>query len=184
MGKRMKKFRAGVRRSSAVAILLMLVLSALTSCGFGGDGARSPEAAVTAMCDALRATEKGLPRGQLYVSDAREGEAGYVTDTLLSSFLGDGREVPWQAEAAESYAFYLSYSSPVTLAVFRCGSVGGAEELAILLSERMRLYRTYWAGSEWEEAVLEAAVVVSGRDVFFAVAPDGKALIRRARGRV
>ena len=144
-------------------------------------GRSRARAAVTAMCDALRATEKGLPRGRLYVSDAGEGEAGYVTDGLLAAFLGDGKTVPWQAEAAVSYAFYLSYTSPVTLAVFRCGTVGGAEDLALLLSERLRLYRVHWAGSEWEEAVAGAAVEVSGSDVLLAVAPDGRALIRRGR---
>ena len=168
-------------RLLAAAAALLLLCTLFGCAGKSGTETEKASAAVTAMCDAIRATENGLPRGQLYTSGAGEGEAGYVTNGLLAAFLGDGKTVPWQAEAAVSYAFYLSYTSPVTLAVFRCGTVGGAEDLALLLSERLRLYRVHWAGSDWEEAVAGAAVEVSGSDVLLAVAPDGRALIRRGR---
>ena len=140
-----------------------------------GKASVAPETAVAAMCD----TQKELPCGQLYASSVPEGEAGYVGDDLLAAFLGDGENPPWQMDGTEEFAFYLSYTSPVTFAVFRCGTRREAEDLAELCLSRVRLYRNHWSGTEWEGAVDGAAVEVRGSDVLFAVAADGKTALRR-----
>lgn len=123
--------------------------------------------------------QKELPCGQLYTSSAPEGEDGYISETLIAAFLGDGTTPPWQANEILSCAFYLSYTSPMTLGAFRCQTHRAAEDLALLCQERIRLYATYWTDNTSEDCIGGAKVTVHGRDVLLAICPDGRATVRR-----
>ena len=113
-------------------------ISALPSCGAG------ERAASLDVVSSLVENEVGLPSGQIYSSNAEEGDDGYVSDELLCALYGEGKMPPEKDEWIE-FSFFLSTAQhPCELAVFLCSSPDSASDTAHLLCSRIDNVAKIW----------------------------------------
>ena len=95
----------------------------------------------------------GLPSGQIYRSDASEGEAAYFS--LL-----------------EEYAIYLSSrESPYEIAVLRCYARSDTDRIAEMCLVRVEHLRIGLAGTPYRAHADAATVRVEGRTVILSLIP-------------
>lgn len=133
------------------------------------------------MLSAMLACEESLPTGVIYFPEAGEGESGFMTEALCAALYGDG-VMPREWDLVSDFAIYLSaMEHPFELAVFRCDSWEGAEEIAELCMRRLVVLRNYWRGSDYEDYPSGGRVVTLGRYVLMIVSPDAELFLSEAR---
>lgn len=129
----------------------------------------------------MLACEESPPTGVIYFPEAGEGEDGYMSEALCSALYGEG-VMPKKWDLVSDFAIYLSaMEHPFELAVFRCDSWDGAEEIAELCMRRLVVLRNYWRGSDYEAYTSGGRVVTLGRYVLMMVSSDAELLLSEAR---
>ena len=129
----------------------------------------------------MLACEECLPTGVIYFPEAEEGEDGYMTEALCAVLYGDG-VMPREWSFVSDFAIYLSaMEHPFELAVFRCDSWDGAEEIAEVCMRRLVVLRNYWRGSDYEAYTSGGRVVTLGCYVLMMVSSDAELFLSEAR---
>lgn len=129
----------------------------------------------------MLACEESLPAGVIYDTDAEEGEKGYLSESLCIALYGDER-VPAEWTFVSEFAIYLTAAEhPFELAVFRCDSSDGTEEVSELCARRLALLRNYWRGSDYETYTSGGRVVIFGSYVLMLVSSDAELSLAEAR---
>ena len=131
MNKTKKLFRAAI----SLCLALSLIIS-LCSCLYSDELIPCVDI-VTAMTE----LEVGLPAGKIYSHSAKEGEIGYIPDSLLSSLFGGG-EMITLFDGWIDYAFFMPSSAhPCEFVVILCDTPTTAKDTARLLSRRLNTLR-------------------------------------------
>ena len=156
-----------------LSVVLLCVLSpALNGCG--------EEESAEALLWSLLGEASSLPKGEVYLSRAEEGEVGFLSSELVVRMYGEGGEA--LMKIAEEIALFLpSFPQPAELAVITCYSATDAYEAEAVLRARLEHLTVAFFGTEWEATVRGARVAVEGRRVFFLLAEEAEELERLAR---
>lgn len=159
-------------RLICVCVVLLLCLTACAS---------HEETPAGAILSAMLSCEEGCPAGEIYTRSAEEGEEGYLSESLCSALYGDGR-IPAEWALVSDYAIFLTAAEhPFELAVFRCNSSDGTEEVAELCARRLAVLRNYWRGSDCEAYTSGGRVVILGNYVLMLVSSNAEAALEEAR---
>ena len=163
------------------AILLCLALALiipLTSCVYSDEIVPCID-----VLNALTEAEIGLPAGKIYSSSAKEGDDGYISDSLLASLLGNG-EMITLFDSWLDYAFFLpSGDHPCEFVVILCDTPTSAKDTARLLSRRLNTLRSAnkASGNREHDAYLEnAAVMINRNYVLLIISSDTETLKKKA----
>lgn len=134
----------------------------------------APDVAVRAMC----AAEVLLPAGNLYYTDAAEGNESYLPSALLVDAYG----IPNDFNGIEKAAIWLSGGGhPTEFAVFLCKDADSAEDVSLFCKNRLRslslnaVFSSKQAGmprEEYDGYISSAKVVISGRYVALIISSD------------
>ena len=117
------------------------------------------------------ARTENLPMGEIYRSDAIEGECGYFSERLAATTYGEGA-VMHCFPLIEEYAIYLSsFPEPCEIAVFRCYEASDADRIAEMCLSRIEQMRIVLAGTTFRARADNATVRVEGRLVIMQVLP-------------
>lgn len=161
-------------RVAGVLVALFLCLN-LASC-------RPRDFAPRLWLEALCTSLDGLPAGELYDSNAEEGENGYLEPSLIRLMYGDGAQ---EDLAGCRYAVYQSsFADPTELAVFWAPNRSAARQVAMLCLRRIEEIHIAWKGSDFESWGKEATVLVQGRYVAMGILEDASAFRREAEKRL
>ena len=165
-----------LRRLRVAALVLVAAFClSVTSCRTRGS------VRAGAVLSAMLASEEDISAGEIYSSDAEEGERGYLSDSLCVALYGDG-EMPPEWTFVSDFAIYLAASEhPFELSVFRCDSSDGAEEVSELCSRRLRVLRNHFRGSDYEIYTSGGRVVILGSYVLMLVSSDAEGALSEAR---
>ena len=145
-----------------VLILMLCVLSC--SCAKEGKSA-------SLLLEERLARIENLPQGEIYRSDAAEGEAGYFSERLRRTVYGE-RDAEHCFGLIEDYAIYLcSFAEPCELAVFRCYAASDADRVAEMCLSRIEYLRIVLAGTDFRARADRATVTVDGRVVIMTLVP-------------
>ena len=113
----------------------------------------------------------GLPSGQIYRSDASEGEAAYFSPQMMETMYGEGAAERYFS-LLEEYAIYLSSrESPYEIAVLRCYARSDTDRIAEMCLARVEHLRIGLAGTPYRAHADAATVRVEGRTVILSLIP-------------
>ena len=142
--------------------MLLLCLLSLVSC--------AEPRPVRALLEEYMA-EQPLPAGFCYDSQADEGEAAYLSKSLLISLYGADAPA-LLSRTAESYALYLSaFPTPCEIAVFRLYARSDTDAVLSLCLSRLDQLRVLLRHTDHEAALARATVEAHGRLVVFRIPP-------------
>lgn len=114
---------------------------------------------------------ENLPQGEIYRSDAAEGEVGYLSERLAATLYGESA-VTNCFPLLEEYAIYLSsFAEPCEIAIFRCYARSDADRIAEMCLTRIEQMRIMLAGTDFRIRVDGATVRVDGRLVTMQILP-------------
>ncbi len=166
-----------MKRPAALFFVIIFLVSSLFSCSTVG--------AVHTPCreviDAMTAAEIGLPAGKYYSLAAPEGDAEYLSDSLISSLFGNGS---YPAVAADwlDCALYLSLGNhPCEFAVILCRSRDAAEDTARLLCSRLSAIRITKTDPQYAEILENANVSIRGNYALLIISTDTKNALSAAK---
>ena len=157
--------------------LLLAIISLLSLCS-----CRNREKpSCRTLLSALTESEIALPAGKTYSLSASEGEAEYLSPSLLASIYGNG-EPPALLDSWLDCAIFLPRSEhPCEFAVFLCDSHNSATDTAKLLCRRLDLIRSAKDSDEYRAMLDSATVTVNGNFVIFIVSSDTKSALSAVR---
>ena len=143
--------------NSAFTAILVTVMILLSSCSPHIDSCRD---ALKTLCSSA-----SLPSGELYFSDAAEGEEGYLSDELALTLYGESAKD--LLALCEDYAIFLSERPiPCEAAVFKCHSASDCDTLSEALLSRIEEVRALLRDTELAGEYDKATVKVKGKYVF------------------
>ena len=161
----------------SLCLALLFILS-LTSCVYSDEIIPCID-----VLNALTAIEIGLPAGKIYSATAREGEEGYISDSLLASLFGGGEKITL-FEGWLDYAFFLpSGNHPCEIVVILCDTPTTAKDTARLLSRRLNTLRSAnkaSANAERTQYLENAAVMINRNYVLLIISSDTETLKKKA----
>lgn len=127
---------------------------------------------------ALTSCEVGLPAGSIYCLTAEYGSDEYLTDSLISSLLGNGK-MPEICESWVDAAFFLSLKDhPCEFAVVRCENRDAALDTAKLLSAHLASSKLLKGPSDYFD---KAKVTVIGNYALLIVSSDPDKALKIAK---
>ena len=130
----------------------------------------------------LMGADSSLPRGEIYGSEAGEGEAGYPPSVLLRAMYGENCE---ELIRSCDFSIYLSsFAIPLEIAVFQAPSKDHAREIYALCLTRMDLLKVSLRQTDHADLCEEIRVYRSGRYVVMGVTWDGDSFFRAAKSEV
>ncbi len=154
-----------MKRKALIIFLCVTILCAcLSSCS------RQPPSAQYVLSSLLK-TEIDLPSGQVYLSTSSEGEASYVSSSLLAALYGGGSE-PKEYDDWVEFAIFLSSSHPCEFAVFLCDSPQSALDTSKTLSSRLTTLKNFWSDSQYSSYTDNAEVIISENFCVLIVSSD------------
>ncbi len=154
-----------MKRKFLILILCITILcTCLSSCSRQTPSAQS-------VLSRLLETEINLPSGQVYLSTSLEGEASYVSSSLLAALYGGGSE-PKEYDDWVNFAIFLSSSHPCEFAVFLCDSPQSALDTSKTLSSRLTTLKNFWSDSQYSFYTDNAEVIISGNFCILIVSSD------------
>ena len=113
----------------------------------------------------------GLPSGQIYRSDACEGETAYFSAQMMRTMYGEMAEERYFS-LLEEYAIYLSSrESPYEIAVLRCYARSDTDRIAEMCLARIEQLRVHLSHTPFRAAVDAATVRVEGKCVILSLVP-------------
>ena len=116
----------------------------------------------------LMADNQGLPAGEIYQKNAKEGENAYFSQSLCESMYGS--RAAELLTVTEDFAIYMSSAAaPYEIAVFKCYSSTDAEKIAAVCMSRAEDLRVLLSKTEWRELCDSAKIKVDGRIVVMTV---------------
>jgi len=119
----------------------------------------------------LLAEAEDLPMGEIFRSDAVEGEAGYFSERLMATVYGESA-VTHCFPLVEEYAIYLSsFAEPCEIAVFRCYARSDTDRVAEMCLSRIEQLRIQLGGTDYRARADRATVSVEGRLVVMRLLP-------------
>ncbi len=155
----MKRFFKYKFKPLAAVCLLLSTLLLLPSCSYK-DKLVPCEEIVRAMTD----IEIGLPAGKIYSASAREGEDGYIPDSLLNSLFGEGGRIPL-FDGWLDYSFFMPSSAhPCEIVVILCDTPVTADDTARLLYRRLGTIKTVKGNDNSKASSPTASSDISDRD--------------------
>jgi hypothetical protein len=144
---------------------LILLLCILT-CGCSHE-----EKGTAVLLGEQMAQTKHLPMGEIYRSDAIEGEVGYFSERLAATTYGESA-VTRCFPLIEEYAIYLSsFPEPCELAIFRCYEKSDTDRIAEMCLSRIEQMRIVLSGTSFRARADNATVRVEGRLVIMRLLP-------------
>lgn len=144
---------------SIFAIVFLMI--SLFSC------AREDRNAVEILSSIMAKTE-GIPVGNIYIKNAKEGEKAYFSESLCESMYGSS--VFELLTLTEDFSIYMaSVSAPYEIAVFKCYSSTDAEKIAAVCAKRAEALRVLLSKTEWKALCDSAKITVDGRTVIMSV---------------
>ena len=149
---------------------LILILSITILCTCLSSCSRQPPSAKSVL-SLLIETEIDLPSGQVYLSTSTEGEASYVSNSLLAALYGGGSE-PREYDDWVEFAIFLSSSHPCEFAVFLCDSPQSALDTSKTLCSRLTTLKNFWSDSQYSFYTESAEVIISGNFCILVVSSD------------
>ncbi len=156
-----------MKRSAALFLAILLLLSFFAACS-GAD----PKNTCRDMVAAMAGNEKALPKGRYYSLSAPEGDAEYLSRSLISSLLGNG-SYPKVGEGWLDAALYLSLGDhPCEFAVIYCRDRDTAEDTAKLFCTRLELIKITKTAPEYQKMIEEARVEVRGNYALLVISSD------------
>ena len=167
-----------MKKTSVTALSVILALAtlfSLTSCLYSTELVPCDE-----VLGALVAAEIGLPAGKLYSSQAKEGEEGYISKSLITSLYGDG-EATKLVDGWIEYSFFLPTGDhPCEFAVILCDTPETAKDTARLLCRRLNDIRSTKDGEKYPAHLDGATVTISRNYVVLIISSDNESAKRTA----
>ena len=172
----MKYFFKYRNKSKVLAIILLVAtLCSLPACVSSGNTATSVD-----IVKAITASEIGLPAGKLYSSSAREGESGYISESLLNSLFGNGSR-PALLDGWIDYAFFMPTSShPCEFVAILCDTPTTATDTARLLCARLNTIKRVKTDSQYAHYLDNAEVTICRNYVLLIISSDTEAAKKTA----
>ena len=157
-----------MRRSAALFLVIVLLISSLFSCSnFGSAHARCRKVVA-----AMTAAEIGLPAGKYYSLSALEGEEEYLPKSLMASLFGKG-SLPEVATDWLDCAVFLSIKdSPCEFAVILCSNRDAAEDTAALFYSRLVAIKVIKTTPEYSAMIENASITITGNYAIFIISTD------------
>ena len=156
------------------AFFIVLSLFSISSC------TRSENLDCRDILSAIISSEIGLPSGEIYSARAEIGEEEYLSDHLVNSLYGNGKE-PVMADGWIDIAIFLPSSAhPCEFAVILCDSEDTATDTARLLCRRLDAIRTAKSEGEYARLTENATVTVIGNYALLIVSSDTENAIKSA----
>ena len=165
-----------MKRKSFTLFLCAVILCGavcLTSCS-------QKSATAQSVLYAMMTAEIGLPSGNVYLSDAPEGDNGYTSDSLLAALYGDGSAPVESGEWLEFAIFLSGAKHPCEFGVFLCESAQSASDTGKMLCRRLDILKTAWSGTEYSSYVDNASVCVSGNFCILIISSDASSARKAA----
>ena len=164
------------RRTAAFLSVIIILVLILPSCGTQSDNTPCRE-----IVSAMTAAEIGLPAGKYYSLAAPEGDAEYLSASLVSSLFGNGSYLA-VAEDWLDCALYLSLGNhPCEFAVILCRSRDAAEDTARLLCSRLSAIRITKTDPQYAEILENASVSIRGNYAILIISTDTKNALSAAK---
>ena len=156
------------------AFFIVLSLFSVSSC------TRSENPDCRDILSAIISSEIGLPSGKIYSARAESGEEEYLSDHLVNSLYGNGKE-PVMADGWIDIAIFLPSSAhPCEFAVILCDSEDTATDTARLLCRRLDAIRTTKSEGEYARLTENATVTVIGNYALLIISSDTENAIKSA----
>ena len=156
------------------AFFIVLSLFSVSSC------TRSENPDCRDILSAIISSEIGLPSGKIYSARAESGEEEYLSDHLVNSLYGNGKE-PVMADGWIDIAIFLPSSAhPCEFAVILCDSEDTATDTARLLCRRLDAIRTAKGAGEYAKLTENATVTVIGNYALLIISSDTENAIKSA----
>ena len=156
------------------AFFIVLSLFSVSSC------TRSENPDCRDILSAIISSEIGLPSGEIYSARAEVGEEEYLSDHLINSLYGNGKE-PVMADGWIDIAIFLPSSAhPCEFAVILCDSEDTATDTARLLCRRLDAIRTTKSEGEYAKLTENATVTVIGNYALLIISSDTENAIKSA----
>lgn len=147
-------------------LICMLICVICTSCA----PRTTPHAENVLLC--MLESEKDLPSGRIYTSNAAEGDSKHTPNSLLSALYGEG-SMPVESGEWIEYAIFLSNTNcPCELAVFLCNSPQSALDTSKMLCRRLDTLKTGHKNGNYNAYMDNAAVTVSNNYCIFIISSD------------
>ena len=156
------------------AFFIVLSLFSISSC------TRSENPDCRDILSAIISSEIGLPSGKIYSARAEVGEEEYLSDHLVNSLYGNGKE-PVMADGWIDIAIFLPSSAhPCEFAVILCDSEDTATDTARMLCRRLDSIRTAKGSEENAHLIKGATVTVLGNYALLIISSDTQNAIKSA----
>lgn len=121
-----------------------------------------------------------LPEGEIFGSDAEEGEDGFLPPTVRNAMYGE--DCAEYFSLIEEYSIYLSsFASPYEIAVFKCYSGSDGLKIERMCRERKDIVGVALRDTSFYELYDDIRVVREGKYVIFIMCDAPDSLVRLAR---
>lgn len=156
------------------AFFIVLSLFSISSC------TKSANPDCRDILSAMISSEIGLPSGEIYSARAEIGEEEYLSDHLVNSLYGNGKE-PVMADGWIDIAIFLPSSAhPCEFAVILCDSEDTSTDTARMLCRRLDAIRTAKGAGEYAKLTENATVTVIGNYALLIISSDTENAIKSA----
>ena len=154
---------------------VLLIIFLLTSC------TKSNLTPCREILGALVDAEVDLPAGKIYDMRAAEGDAEYLSDSLLSALYGNGKLPPVASSWVDCALFLSLGSHPCEFAVFLCDSHDAAQDTARILCSRLDSIKTLKRGGEYGALLDGARVCIVKNYVVLLISSDAETAEKTVR---
>ena len=163
-----------MKRAAALFFSILILFFSFSSCS----NKKSSSTSCRDVIIALTSCEVGLPAGSIYCLTAEYGSDEYLTDSLISSLLGNGK-MPEICESWVDAAFFLALKDhPCEFAVIRCHDRDAAIDTAKLLAARLASSRLVKGDSDYFD---DASVTVIGSFALLIISSDRDKALKIAK---
>ena len=161
-----------MKRLFAAILIFCVILFSVVGC------AERRKPSCRELVQMLTNAEIYLPAGNIFSLSAKEGDDGFVSDSLLSALYGNGEIPPLRECWIDGAMFLSSNDHPCEFAVILCNSHDAATDTARLLCRRIDAIRTTKNKPEYKELIENATVTVRGNYVVFIISSDSKSAFK------
>ena len=163
-----------IKRIFLVSIAIFIIISA-------GACSKSPEIPTThqiilALCE----NEIDLPAGNIYSSDFDMDSKNYLTDTLLSAYLGEPDTQKYKSDWISYSIFIPSGKHVCEFAAIYCSTPESVIDTAKLLLSRLDSIKKH-AADEFSSYIEQARVITRGNYVLLIISSDTQSSIKVAK---
>ena len=116
--------------------------------------------------------------GEVYFSDAYEGQIGYFSDTIKALMYGEDAAKNI-FPLTESCAVFVSSREPSEIAVFKCYSASDTDEIERTLLERADEIKVMLHNTRWREKSEDISVIVHKKYVLLLFAENTRSVERK-----